>query len=144
MLVKERTDLIVEFMGREPKLEKNKEYLAQINDVKIQKNVSTTYGVLDKLSMEFNIFKENTNGDFDIVTITQSYFLSKSEYSRFGQMYRVLTGKSIGNRVNLAELLNKKCLVSIDHYTNKNNDTFDNIASLKKLNDEFDINQGII
>ncbi|AXU29191.1 TPA: hypothetical protein ACKONR_001186 [Clostridioides difficile] len=144
MLINERTDLIIEFMGREPKLEKNKAYLAQVNDVKIQKNVPTTYGVADKLLVEYNVFKENANGDFDIVTIKQSYFLPKSEDSRFGQMYKGLTGKSLSNRVNLVELLNKKCLVSIEHYTNKNGDTFDNIASLKRLKDEFDINQGII
>ena len=105
MLINERTDLIIEFMGREPKLEKNKAYLAQVNDVKIQKNVPTAYGVADKLSVEFNVFKENTNGDFDIVTIKQSYFLSKSEDSRFGQMYKILAGKSLSNKVNLAELL---------------------------------------
>ena len=144
MLVNERTDLIIEFIGREPKLEKNKEYLAQVNDVKLQRKVATAYGVVDKLLIEFNVFKENTNGDFDIVTIIQSYLLSKNEGSRFGQMYKILAGKSLSNKLNLAELLNKKCLVYIEHYTNKNGDTFDNITSLKRLKDEFDINQGII
>lgn len=144
MLVNKRTDLIIEFKGREPKLEKNKEYLAQVNDVKLQRKVPTMYGVGDKLLVEFNVFKENTNGDFDIVTIMQSYFLSKNEDSRFGQMYKTLVDKSLSNKVNLAELLNKKCLVSIEHYTNQNGDTFDNIASLKRLKDEFDVNQGII
>ena len=59
-------------------------------------------------------------------------------------MYKILAGKSLSNKVNLAELLNKKCLVYIDHHTNENGDTFDNIVSLKRLNDGFDINQGII
>ena len=144
MLVNERTVLIIEFIGREPKLEKNKEYLAQVNDVKLQRKVPTAYGVVDKLLVEFNVFKEITNGDFDIVTIIQSYFLSKNEGTRFGQMYKILAGKSLSNKVNLAELLNKKCLVYIDHHTNENGDTFDNIVSLKRLNDGFDINQGII
>lgn len=144
MLENERTDLIIEFIGREPELDKNKEYLAQVDDIKVQRKVPTPYGLGDKISVVFNVFKDNIDGNFDIVTIRQTYFLSKSEDSRFVQMYKSLTGKSLSTKVNLAELLNKKCLVYIDHYTNKNGDKFDNISSLKGIKDDFDINQGMI
>lgn len=140
----ERKDLTVEFGVRQPQLEKNKEYVSEVKDMSIQRNTPTLYGIADAISMEYHVYKENLNGDFDVVSIKQKYYLSKSEQSRFGKMYKALTGNTPEGRVNLAELIGKKCIVLIDHYENKNGDIFDNISEVKKLNDNFNLNEGMI
>ena len=144
MLDNIREDLIVEFKGREAQLEQNKEYISKVKDLKIHRNIPTMYGVGDAISVKFEIYKDTTKGNLDTVCIKQRYFLSKNKDSRFGQMYKSLTDKEVGNKINLAELIDKKCLVLIDHYESKNGDVFDNISKIKRLNDEFDITQGII
>ena len=141
---KETGDLIVEFGARQPQLEKNKEYVSEVKNVSIQRNVPTSFGMADAISIEYHVYKENINGDFDIVIIKQKYFLSKSDQSRFGKMYRSLTGKTPEGRVNLAELIGKKCSVLIDHYERQNGDIFDNILEVKKLNDSFNLKEGMI
>ena len=90
----ERKDLTVEFGVRQPQLEKNKEYVAEVKDMSIQRNTPTLYGIADAISMEYHVYKENLNGDFDVVSIKQKYYLSKSEQSRFGKMYKALTGNT--------------------------------------------------
>lgn len=137
-------DLIVDLGVRQPKLEKNKEYVSEVKNVSIQRNVPTSLGIADCISMEYHVYKENINGDFDIVVIKQKYFAAKGEQSRFGKMYKSLTGKTPEGRLNLAELIGKKCSVLIDHYESKNGDIFDNILEVKKLNDSFNLNEGMI
>ncbi len=141
---KSTEDLIVDLGVRQPKLEKNKEYLSEVKNVSIQRNVPTQYGISDSISMEYHVYKENINGDSDIVVIKQKYFLSKGEQTRFGKMYKSLTGKTPEGRINLAELIGKKCSVLIDHNESENGDIFDNISEVKKLNDSFNLNEGMI
>lgn len=135
--------LDIRFKTRLPMF-KEIEYLGIVNKVEIERNVKTKYGIGHKAIVEYGINVEEFDGTLNEKPLKQIYYISQSKQSRFAKMYETLTGESIGKQISLRNLIGKKCVVTISHYTNQEGDVYDNVASIRRLKDSIDITKGTL
>lgn len=95
----------------------------------IERNVSTAYGVKDKLVIEFNIKRVEDGEDVEY-NLKQKYNISNDVTSRFFEVYKDLTGEEPNGKVNLRNLLNVKGRCEVEHILMKNRRNFPRIVNI--------------
>ncbi|PKG24276.1 hypothetical protein [Niallia nealsonii] len=105
-------------------------YYAISSDAIVEWNVPTPYGLRHCLVLTYDIHQSNQSGTTEINKLKQRYILSNYPKSKFGELYKELTGKTLGNSVDVSELVGKECFVKIAHNTNEAGDIFDNVEEV--------------
>lgn len=82
-------------------------YKFKIEDIKIENNVSTNYGVKDRVSIKYHIYTVIDEEGFEF-ELVQKYNISNNINSNFYGIYKALTGKVPIGKINLGELLGIK------------------------------------
>ncbi|WP_242396682.1 hypothetical protein [Clostridium butyricum] len=95
----------------------------------IERNVSTAYGVKDKLVIEFNIKRVEDGEDVEY-NLKQKYNISNDVTSRFFEVYKDLTGQEPSGKVNLRNLLNVKGKCEVKHILMQNGRNFPRIVNI--------------
>lgn len=102
-------------------------YYFRIKNLAMENQVATRYGVKNRLSVEYNIFRKYENLNFDL---KQKYNISSKRESNFYKMYSELTGKLPIGKINLRNLLGIKGVCEIKHIPMEDGSVFPKIVNL--------------
>lgn len=101
-----------------------------IEDVGIDNQVSTSYGVKNKMWLQFHL-----DGEDEEHELKQKYNISPSYKSRFYEVYTALTGEIPRGSINLKRLMGIEGYCDIQHVPMENGDIFPRIVNIKvKIN----------
>lgn len=82
-------------------------YKFKIEDIKIENNVSTIYGIKNRVSIKYLISTAVDEEELQI-RLVQKYNISNNSKSNFYKIYKALTGKVPIGKINLGELMGIK------------------------------------
>lgn len=135
---KANLDEIVSHCRYEPNVEEGT-FLSISSNASYERNVRSTYGITDKLTIEFTIFKPGIGETIEEVPLKQSFYKSNSEKSLFHIICSELLGENPRHGFALKDLLAKPCEVVVTHNTTDKG-TFANITGIKRLFVDVDAN----
>lgn len=118
------TNLEIEIMPYEVVGEGRYKFVTE--DVGIDNQVSTAYGVKNKMWLQFHLDGEDEEHD-----LKQKYNISASYKSRFYEVYNALTGEIPKGNINLRRLLGIEGYCEIQHIHMDNGDIFPRIVNIE-------------
>lgn len=104
-------------------------YKFKIEDIKIENNVSTNYGVKDRVSIKYHLYTiiDEQKLEFQLV---QKYNISNNKNSNFYRMYTDLMQKTPVGKIDLRELLGIEGNCEVKNINMDNGNIFPKIVNL--------------
>ncbi|MBW6411337.1 hypothetical protein [Clostridium weizhouense] len=118
-------DLLVEITTRKAKIPEG-EIKFLIKHISLERCVESRYGIANQVTVHYHLHKE-INGEIKEFSLKQKYYVSNYPKSRFGKLYKALTGKETSNHINLRKLYGISGTAEITYYTADNDDVFENV-----------------
>jgi hypothetical protein len=118
-------DILVEITTRKASIPKG-EIKFLTKHISLERGVESLYGIANQVTVQYHLHKV-INGEIKEFSLKQKYYVSNYPKSRFGKLYKALTGKETSNNLNLRELYGISGTAEITYYTADNGDVFENI-----------------
>lgn len=104
-------------------------YKFRVQNLDIERQVETKYGIKDKLIIQFHISRIRDTEEF-AYDLKQKYNISSSYKSSFYQVYKDLTGEPPRGKINLRNLLGIKGSCEVKHIHMDNGDIFPRVVNI--------------
>lgn len=113
-------------------------YKFAVENLGIENQVQTKYGMKDKLVVEFNVSRVRDGEEYSC-KLKQKYNISSSTKSSFYQLYTDLTGRVPIGKINLRNLLGIKGICEVKHIQMEDGNIFPKVVNINvEINKELD------